>query len=737
MRILCLILLLLLTVSAQAAELLSSGKPCAFSPTPNYSLTAKGGTDGADLTDGRLGERPDLALWFESRAVGWSYQPIANVRVDLGQVQPIGEVVIRLLGGSAQAGIDFPGFVKLLVSDDDVTYYQVAEYSKWQPADAAKYALPATEGKSWIHPLRFANLKTRGRYVAFVFGNSRLTCSDELYVYGGDHDPAVVKFTPAQAVDFSVTRPQVAFVKPSLVLTSNLATPQPLGLLDGSGTKRRVTLYLEAPADVEILAGAVGEARIETAPVEKLPGGGTRYALTSPVSGAAIMPWGKLMMQAKLAPGTQTCLRYWLDWGEGKSNPVTVAATVAELTPAPRCKRMTMALGWYSLDSTKAWPDGLKAAAIIGINTLSTFAMWMKPDDKDVWDFAAQTRQQGFKMLNVDSTWHQMFSRHKGEKDFFCQFADGTTGKAMCPSYRGPFYVEELKRVADDCARLKPDYLSTDVELWSWEGPEDAQKCTRCQQDKQKLGIKTWKEWKLAKGYEMWKDLHDAVQAAVKQAGGKPVEMGCYDWRPAKNYQFFWPFDRLYQDKLLNNSQASTYTSLLPYHIELIGNEVREDRSHVPHTEGLPWLTPGDAGVFTAEALRCAMLECFLNGSRGIHFWSNRYWDGECFLGYNQAVRAVAAAEDIIVDGNLYQGAKVDRPARVSGMVCGRDVALLVGEYYGRDPVTVTVTLEVPAASDVIDAETGQKLGQLAAGKQALPVKLNTHRSRVVLIKAR
>ena len=735
-RTLCLFALLL-AVSAHAAELLSAGKPCTFSPAPNYSLTARGDTDGADLTDGRLTERPDQHLWFESHAVGWSYKPVANVRLDLGQVQPIGEVVIRLQGGSPQPGIDFPGFVKLLVSDDDVNYYQVAEYSKWGRGDDVKYSLPATEGKAWVHPLRFADLKTRGRYVGFVLGCSGLTCADELYVYGGDHDPAKVKLDPAQLRDFSVSRPQVAFVKPALVLTSNLATPQPLGLLDASGVKRQVTLNLETPKGVEMLVGGVGEAKVETAAVEKLPGGGTRYALTTSIPGTTIMPWGKLMMQAKLPNGTQTSLRYWLDWGEGKSNPVTIAATVAELTPAPRCKRMMMALGWWDLGSTKAWPDGLKAAETIGLNTLSTFTMWMKPDDTQLWDFADQARQQGFKMLDVDSTWHQMLSRHKGEKEFFCQFGDRTTGKSFCPSYRGPLYAEELQRVATECARLKPDYLSTDVELWSWEGPKDAQKCTRCQEDKQKSGIETWEEWKLAKGYEMWKDLHDAVQAAVKQAGGKPVEMGCYDWRPARNYQFFWPFDRLYKDRLLHNSQASTYTSLLPYHIEHLGDVAREDRSHLPRTEGLPWITPGDSGAFTAEALRCAMLECFLNGSRGIHFWSNRYWDGEYFLGYNQAVRAVAPVEDLIMDGSLYDGAQVERPARVSGMIRDKDIALLVGEYHGSDPVTLNVTLEVPANSDVIDAETGRKLGELSAGKQSLPVKLDTHRSRVLLIRAK
>jgi hypothetical protein len=717
-------------------ENLAAGRPCAFSPVPNYGPTTAGGTDGADLTDGRLTERADQCIWFEEHAVGWTYTPVANVRVDLGQVQPIGEVTVRLQGGSPQPGIDLPGFVRLLVSDDDVTYHQVAEYSKWRPGDDRKYALPATEGKAWVHPLRFPDLKTRGRYVGLVLGGAAFTLADELYVYRGGHDPAEVKLDPASPADFSVSRPQVAFVKPALVVTSDLATPQPICLLDESGLKRPVTFHLQLPAGVELLAGAVGTAQVSEAVREAQADGGTSYRLATETTGVAQLPWGKLWLRANLPDGAEVTLRTWLDWGEGKSPVTEVAATVAALTPAPRCRRMMLAMGWWAIAATKDWPDGLEAARTIGLNTLSTFTMWMDPADQALWDFAAEARRQGFKLLNVDSAWHMMISRHKGDASLFCQFADGTTGQHFCPSYRGPAYVEELARIGQENARLQPDYLSEDVELWSWRGPVDAEKCTRCQADREQSGL-SWEEWRLAKGYEMWRDLHNAVQEAVVAAGGKPVEVGCYDWRPGQSYQFFWPFDRLYREKLAHNSQVSTYTPLLPYHVELLGDLCREDRALTPRTEGLPWLSPGDAGAFTAEALRCAMLECFLNGARGVHFWSSRYWDGEYFLGYNQAVRAVAAVEDIIIDGQLYAQARVERPARVSGMVRGNDLALLVGEYYGTGPVTVQVTLEVPVASDVLDAESGRELAELAAGRQTLAVDLDAHRSRVLWVRGR
>jgi len=187
--------------------------------------------------------------------------------------------------------------------------------------------------------------------------------------------------------------------------------------------------------------------------------------------------------------------------------------------------------------------------------------------------------------------------------------------------------------------------------------------------------------------------------------------------------------------------EADFITVHLPKNAEtlgFIGDEVRKDRTKLPKSDLLPWLTPGDAGAFTGEALRCAMLECFLNGARGIHFWSGRYWDAEYLLAYNQAVRAVAPIEDIIVDGKLYDGAKVAAPARVSGMINGNDVALLVGEYYGHGPATVNVTLTAPAAGPVVDTETDEKIGSIGAGPgQKIAVKLDGHRSRVLWIRPR
>ena len=150
----------------------------------------------------------------------------------------------------------------------------------------------------------------------------------------------------------------------------------------------------------------------------------------------------------------------------------------------------------------------------------------------------------------------------------------------------------------------------------------------------------------------MWRDLLTAARAAVAEAGGPRFEIGGYDFRPGPAYQGVWSVDRLYPE-WMQSSQVSTYTCLYPYHVELIGNEVREDRRRLPKSDVLPWLTPGDAGTFPGECLQWALLECYTNGARGVYFWSGRVWDTESLIAYNHVVRAIAPVERLILEGEL------------------------------------------------------------------------------------
>jgi len=365
---------------------------------------------------------------------------------------------------------------------------------------------------------------------------------------------------------------------------------------------------------------------------------------------------------------------------------------------------------------------GCGGTSTISMGTVTPSSTWFDPSKQEIIDFVDDARDKGYKVQMIDSTWHRMLSRNRNRPEMFAQFEDGSTGKKVCPSYRGECYEGELKRVADAARALKPNYIDCDIELWGWQGPTDAKKCTRCRKDKEQSGIETWEEWQLRKGEEMWIDLYEAVQGALKDVDAPPCEMAVYDFRPGRDYQFFWPFDRLYP-KYMQTGQVSTYTPLEPGHPALIGDEVRGDREKLPRSDQFPWLTPGDAGTFSGESFYYAILECYCNGARGVNFWSNRVWDADLLAGYARAIRAVAPVEDIIVDGDLF-AAEVDGPGRVSGIKSGDEIILLVADYYGDAKGTVNVKLNVDEDLRVYDLDAKAEKSVVQAGGAVLSVDL-------------
>jgi len=270
--------------------------------------------------------------------------------------------------------------------------------------------------------------------------------------------------------------------------------------------------------------------------------------------------------------------------------------------------------------------------------------------------------------------------------------------------------------------------------LWSWRGPVDARRCVRCQAHFKNSGAKDWEAWQLDRGEEMWRDVARMVRRAYAQADLPAPELGVYDWRPGHNYQNTWPFDRLYP-RWLDNSQVSTYTPLEPWHLTLIGDEARADRRRLPRSDVLPWLTPGDAGTFPGEMFQWAVLECFANGARGVHFWSGRVWDTETLAAYAEAIRTVGPVEDLIVEGELAEGVHTQPDLRVSGMRRGRAGFLLLAHY--AEPLTATVSVHLPdpfVRGRVVDLKTGHVVTKLSTESKDFSVRFENERAKALWI---
>jgi hypothetical protein len=704
---------------------LALGKPVVYLPAPNYANTMRGDTDTADLTDGQVSRRADQRIWYEASSVGWSYAGRVNLAVDLGEIAPIGEVAIRFQGGTPQAGISMPLWVEVVVSDGpDEPWFKVAELSRWREGDLEKYEIPRSSGAAWVHRLRFRGLRTRGRLVGLRFYSTAYTVADELYVFKGAHDPQAVRHDPANRTDFTVTGAQLYFHKPKVFVASNVVTPLPIGLIAAaSGEAKELTVELTLPEGVRVEGGALGGIDVSRAAVSN-PEGGAAYRFTlSTRGGINNKVWGRLWLIGAPASGSQAEIRYRLRWGSQTSPEMRVPLETVEIPRAAVIpQRLTTSLSWWQLEATMGWPEWRKAFSTIGLNALPLFLTWLNPSDAAAVEFTAEARKAGYRIHAIDSTFHQMLSRRGREMEIYCQFEDGSRSSRMCPSYRGTYYREELERVATGVRLMKPSLLHCDIELFGGTTSQEVRKCVRCRQDKDASGIADWAEWQLAKGAEMWSDLVSAVREAVQAAGGPDCEMGLYDGRPHENYQGFWPFSRLYPEKI-QTSQVSTYTALEPYQIELIGEEVRLDRRGLPRSDVFPWVTPGDAGTFPGEAFYYSLLECYFNGARGINFWSNRLWDAEYLAAYARAIRVASVVEDIILDGEPF-APEVEGAGRARGMKRGGDIILLVTDYWGDAGGEVRIRVDLGAGVEVIDLDRRSTIARLPSGGQILRVPL-------------
>ena len=712
------------------AQNIALGKVVSYAPLPDYRLTKAEDTDPVDLTDGQLSDHPQGSLWFQSKCVGWGYGGLANLGLDLGQVEPIREIAIRIQGGSPQPGICTPVWLEALVSDDGEVYRRVAMYSTFDPEDNERFGVPPHDGQSWVHRFRFEDLSTRGRFVGLRLYGTGLTVSDEMYVFRGGHDAAAVDLAALPVTDFSLTRPQMHMHKPYLCFTTNINTPNPVGMtVPPEFAGEEVTVALELPPGVELVDGGGFGRCSEVEPAEPrstvegaaIADGWTRYEWSANAT-ESTKTWGRIFLRGDWEDGSEGELRYALTYADGASGPtVAVPLRAIEVPETPRPEQLIVGLSWYSVGSLVTWPEALEAFKHLGLNTISTHVHWMPlrgdAEGDDQWAVWDQAREDGFKLLNIDSTFHRV----EKADEVFCQFEDGTQGTRLCPSYRGQYYQAELERVADQCAMALPDYVFADIELWSWRGPVDAQKCTRCKADFAASGCETWEEWQLQKGYEMWSSAVEAMRAAVAEAGGPEMEFGVYDWDPRRDYQFTWPFNLLYPE-YLQSAQPSTYTPLYAHHIMHVGNEARECRELLPEPDVLPWISPGDAGTYSGERFRYALLECFANGSTGMNFWSGRLWDAELLAGYSRVIRNLAPVEDLLASGELLEGAQVQGPGRISGVASGGEMVILVADYLGESGGSVSVRLPVNAAMTATDLDTGKTLQVAANGTLTVPL---------------
>jgi len=152
------------------------GKKYRLEPRPNYSHCTEPG-DRTQLTDGVYTKG---YFWTQKTTVGWVRAYPAVITIDLGEIQPIRGVSYSTAAGVA--GVEWPGSIRILVSDDGRTYYIQGDLVELDRV----HGKPQTEAYG-LHRFRTDALRTHGRFVKLIIvAQGSYTFVDEIEVYRGD-----------------------------------------------------------------------------------------------------------------------------------------------------------------------------------------------------------------------------------------------------------------------------------------------------------------------------------------------------------------------------------------------------------------------------------------------------------------------------------------------------------------------------------------------------------------------
>ena len=162
-------------------ENIARGKPCTFSPEPNYKLT-RDTDDAKQLTDGEYVKKG--IMWVNQAAVGWKAnsggEEKYSVTLDLGKTEQI--TGFSWSTGAGVAQVEFPRSIMVEVSDDGDNWKSVGDLLE---KAAKERPIPAC-GTYNAYRAYSLGMPCRGRYVRFTTTQSRYCFCDEIEVYGGD-----------------------------------------------------------------------------------------------------------------------------------------------------------------------------------------------------------------------------------------------------------------------------------------------------------------------------------------------------------------------------------------------------------------------------------------------------------------------------------------------------------------------------------------------------------------------
>lgn len=687
-------------------ENLALGRPLRYIPGPDYRLTTDE-HDAYDLTDGKLSTRKDDRIWFQKDAVGWygagGAIPTVTILADLGKVEPVGQISIRLLGGKEQNSLRLPNRIEFLASEDGSRYHQLQQMGKLMPAEQAlsdfrtAFYIPE-EGKTFVHAFS-CNEAVRARYVAIRIQPETSVFCDQIAILKASGRTALKSLTSYPAKSFFTKGVAAQFRNPELTLFPGVHVHNWV-IFESYEEKAHndLKVKIDLPASLRILPDPALR-------IDQITGAAGRYVVQvssqEPLKEMRFPLYFEKEGEAPISPKEQAVLTALVDGVASHAIAFPIRERILpEIVPVERLKT---SLAWMGEKTQLAWPDFYNDFRKLGFNAVSTFPrLWQNRNSKRTWiderkteglKLTTEGRTHGYQVVMNDSPFHEMMHTFQAAKregtlkpedaqGFFLKDANGRETESPNPFYRGFFYTQEMGRVRDIAREIRPDQVFWDIELW-WKSASNARDDQGVARRWKESG-KEWDDFLTDAGTEMLRDLHSALREGM---GERPMPIvglyGAYATQPH-------PCDSLFEWRkiyphFINVSMPSLYVQGRAADVRA---RIRDEYSVVQNNI-IPWLTAGTYGPVAPPAIESMVLETVLNGAGGVTWYEYRDFDALHFYHYARAMATLGRFGKLLNEGvpTAYEG---DNPALTYTCFASKEEALILVGNYNRAPQTST-----------------------------------------------
>lgn len=699
---------------------LARGKKVTFQPEPRYPLTAAGGTDATDLTDGRFASSNQI--WFEKEAVGFEgAHNGASITVDLGKVQSVKKGIIRLQGGRMQDyATAFPDVLEVWVSKDGVHSYLAAkltklkamemEFSNWKDL----YYLPESEdntGVPYVYPFSL-DIKADARFITFRSPVYRLRSmfSDELAVIeASSSDRAQPDYNSVYKTEPRFINHGSIMIYPKMdtfYIAENVYLPNYLYadslLKENTG---KFSYAIDLPQEVTFQ------------PSKAWPADTRRLGRTETKNGRTILyfepkdslknflavqqygfgPFYFSVDHAEKIPAQEKYVIFTTYYNGRKALEVRRGIEFLKMPEVPQLKQLDISL-WLE-ERFKDAPDYHKTSKKTGFTTEMFFPRSVE-DARKFLPLVLEAKKQGKKIrLELEPT-QRLWVRWKDRNTYRCIGSENDL-RSVCLAYRGEEYLKTVEEIRDIVKILPADTITFDIENWEPNRMNASiNQCPRCKEAKEKAGFSTWVEYFEKFQADYVKKYAEAAREGAKQAGRPIPRIGYYALAPDTAYRCLegpvslLGYRYLYPD-YSNEIQKSYYgrSSAGAHHMmRRVSKEIGNPFILVP------WLSGGTGAICTVPysyRTEQHVLETLMNGAGGIQFFSRKSFESPLDYYYlARALSMLAPYENILMKGSLDESLTGSDPNMLyTARKLGRKILFLAGNYERRKKADAVLSL--------------------------------------------